>query len=189
MKEHDLNTSAGGRGFVKELFNEHLGTHSYNRYIDERLAADFACALGLWAGPVLAKVAAYEAFDAMAEPVRVSTLYAATLERDVVLEQNRQLRAALEEVLVNAERGLPAPLHRKLRDLIPKAPPAPANEAERPGFEAWHCDRFKTEHTTGAPTRDFDGSRHAPEYGPPAQQFMWEAWQGRAAKCTCGGGK
>ena len=189
MKEHDLNTSAGGRGFVKELFNEHLGTHSYNRYIDERLAADFACALGLWAGPVLAKVAAYEAIDAMAEPVRVSTSYAATQERDAALADNDRLRAALEEVLENAERGLPAPLHAKLRELLPKAPPAPADESERPGFEEWHRNRFKTRHLTGAPTRDKHGGVWDKNYAPPTQQFMWEAWQGRAAKCTCGGGK
>lgn len=189
MKEHDLNTSAGGRGFVKELFNEHLGTHSYNRYIDERLAADFACALGLWAGPVLAKVAAYEAIDAMAEPVRVSTVYQATLERDAVLADNDRLRAALAEVLENAERGLPPLLHQKLRELIPKEPPAKPNEAERPGFEAWHRDRFKTRHHTGEPTRDKHNGVWSAEYCAPRVQHMWESWQARAAKCTCGGGK
>jgi len=44
----DLSTSEGGRGYIAELFRKRLNTHSYTRYITERLAADFACALAQW---------------------------------------------------------------------------------------------------------------------------------------------
>lgn len=43
--KHDLNTSAGGRGFVAEYFQKRIGRHDFNRYITDRLAADFACCL------------------------------------------------------------------------------------------------------------------------------------------------
>lgn len=42
---HDLNTSAGGRGFVAEYFESRVGRYDFTRYICDRLAADFACAL------------------------------------------------------------------------------------------------------------------------------------------------
>lgn len=42
---HDLNTSAGGRGFVAEYFESRVGRYDFTRYIRDRLAADFACAL------------------------------------------------------------------------------------------------------------------------------------------------
>ncbi|MDQ2139546.1 hypothetical protein RBI14_15380 [Alcaligenaceae bacterium B3P038] len=42
---HNLSTSAGGRGYVAEYFSKHLNRHDFGRYITERLAADFACAL------------------------------------------------------------------------------------------------------------------------------------------------
>ncbi|WP_313453422.1 hypothetical protein [Stutzerimonas nitrititolerans] len=44
----DLSTSEGGRGYIAELFRKRLNTHSYTRYITERLAADFACVLAQW---------------------------------------------------------------------------------------------------------------------------------------------
>ncbi|MBP0714862.1 hypothetical protein ABXK61_16275 [Burkholderia sola] len=42
---HDLSTSAGGRGYIAEFFATRLRRHDFDRYINERLAADFACAL------------------------------------------------------------------------------------------------------------------------------------------------
>ncbi|ARK91105.1 hypothetical protein [Burkholderia pseudomallei] len=42
---HDVTTSAGGRGYIAEFFAKRLCRHDFGRYIDERLAADFACAL------------------------------------------------------------------------------------------------------------------------------------------------
>lgn len=43
--EYDLSTSAGGRGYIAEFFAKRLRNHHYRRYIEERLAADFACTL------------------------------------------------------------------------------------------------------------------------------------------------
>lgn len=45
IKKHDLNTSAGGRAYVAEFFAKRLRRYDFERYISERLAADFACAL------------------------------------------------------------------------------------------------------------------------------------------------
>jgi len=45
LTRHDLNTSAGGRGFVAEYFESRVGRYDFTRYIRDRLAADFACAL------------------------------------------------------------------------------------------------------------------------------------------------
>lgn len=92
------------------------------------------------------------------------------------------LQAVVEQVLTNAERGLPPDLHRTLRKLVPEpASTQPVDEAEREPFEAWHRRRFKTKYSTGAPTRDIHGSVPDPNYGPPNQQQMWEAWNARAA--------
>lgn len=89
--------------------------------------------------------------------------------------------ALLEQMLINAERGLPPNLHRALQEMLPARPVEPANEAEREPFESWHRHRFATRHHTGAPTRDMHGGVYEPNYGPPNQQQMWEAWQARAA--------
>ncbi|UIY60039.1 hypothetical protein [Burkholderia cepacia] len=43
--DYDLNTSTGGRGYIAEFFAKRVRNHHYRRYIEERLAADFACAL------------------------------------------------------------------------------------------------------------------------------------------------
>jgi hypothetical protein len=43
--EFDLSTSAGGRGYIANLFKTQLKRHDFNTYINERLAADFACTL------------------------------------------------------------------------------------------------------------------------------------------------
>ncbi|VVD91350.1 hypothetical protein PCO31110_01636 [Pandoraea communis] len=43
--DHDIRTSTGGRAFVAEFFARRLKRHDFGRYIKERLAADFACAL------------------------------------------------------------------------------------------------------------------------------------------------
>ncbi|VWD49760.1 hypothetical protein BLA17378_08634 [Burkholderia aenigmatica] len=42
---HDVTTSAGGRSYIAEFFAKRLFRHDFGRYINERLAADFACAL------------------------------------------------------------------------------------------------------------------------------------------------
>ncbi|WP_202444511.1 hypothetical protein [Schauerella aestuarii] len=42
---HKLDTSAGGRGYVADYFAKRMNRHDFGRYITERLAADFACAL------------------------------------------------------------------------------------------------------------------------------------------------
>lgn len=43
--EFDLSTSAGGRGYIANLFKTVLKRHDYRQYINERLAGDFACTL------------------------------------------------------------------------------------------------------------------------------------------------
>ncbi|MFC4706095.1 hypothetical protein ACFPAA_20960, partial [Paraburkholderia caffeinitolerans] len=43
--EHDLKTSDGGRGYIAEFFAKRLRRHDFQRYIKQRLAADFACVL------------------------------------------------------------------------------------------------------------------------------------------------
>ncbi|KVT65644.1 hypothetical protein WK55_31305 [Burkholderia ubonensis] len=43
--QHDLSTSTGGRAYIAEFFAKRLRRHDFGRYIAERLAADFACAL------------------------------------------------------------------------------------------------------------------------------------------------
>jgi hypothetical protein len=45
MTQHNLTTSEGGRAYVAEFFSTRLRRHDFGRYIAERLAADFACAL------------------------------------------------------------------------------------------------------------------------------------------------
>lgn len=93
-----------------------------------------------------------------------------------------ELETLLEQVLTNANRALPSELQRSIRKLLPApVPSAPANEEEREPFEAWHRRRFSTKHSTGQPTRDMHNGIHDPNYGPPDQQHMWEAWQARAA--------
>lgn len=45
MTEHNLKTSEGGRGYIADYFKTQLKRHDFTRYIQERLAADFACVL------------------------------------------------------------------------------------------------------------------------------------------------
>jgi len=52
-----------------------------------------------------------------------------------------------------------------------------SKEEMREGFEAWHCERYKTKHTTGAPTRDMHNGVRAEDYGSKKQQALWECWQ------------
>ncbi|CAJ6623065.1 putative bacteriophage protein [Burkholderia pseudomallei] len=42
---HNLSTSAGGRSYVAEFFAKRLRRHDFSHYINELLAADFACTL------------------------------------------------------------------------------------------------------------------------------------------------
>jgi hypothetical protein len=178
----DLKTSAGGRGYIAHLFKTRLKRHDYTRYIGERLAADFACTLSAWLAPLLREFDHLKSHEGTPHYRLNVELYAVTLERDVLIVQVAEREALLEQVLTNAERGLPPDLHRALRELIP-APSAtnPANEAEREPFEAWHRRRFATKHMSGEPTRDMHNGVRDPNYGPPNQQQMWEAWQARAA--------
>lgn len=183
--KHDVSTSTGARAFLDELFQERVQRNDFGRYIRNDLAGDFATTLSRWLVPTLAKVNHYELIESAPADKREVMLYDTLQERDALQARNDALSAVLEEVLENAERGLPDPLHRKLRQLLPPPVPAPANEAERPGFEKWHRDRFKTKYTTGDPTRDMHSNGWSAVYGPPNQQQMWEAWQARAAKCGC----
>ncbi|KSP81244.1 hypothetical protein BANRA_06155 [Pseudomonas aeruginosa] len=43
--QHNLSTSAGGRGYLVDYFQTKLGRYDFTRYIRDRLAADFACIL------------------------------------------------------------------------------------------------------------------------------------------------
>ena len=52
-----------------------------------------------------------------------------------------------------------------------------SKEEMREGFEAWHCEQYKTKHTTGAPTRDMHNGVRAEDYGSKKQQALWECWQ------------
>ncbi|MGY2158578.1 hypothetical protein [Pseudomonas tolaasii] len=97
-------------------------------------------------------------------------------------QRRNELEALLEQVLENTNRALPSALLRSIRGKLPARAPCPAaDESEREPFEAWHRGRFATKHSTGQPTRDMHSGILDEEYGPPAQQQMWEAWQARAA--------
>lgn len=101
---------------------------------------------------------------------------------NAVDQRKDDLESLMEQVLTNANRALPSELKRSIRNLLPaQEAPAPANEEEREPFEAWHRRRFATKHSTGQPTRDMHNGIRDPNYGPPDQQHMWEAWQARAA--------
>lgn len=52
-----------------------------------------------------------------------------------------------------------------------------SKEEMRQGFEAWHCEQYKTKYATGAPTRDLHGGVYDEKYGPKKQQALWECWQ------------
>ncbi len=54
---HDLGTSAGGRAYIAEYFATQLRRHDFARYIENTLAADFACALALHLSKLRAPVA------------------------------------------------------------------------------------------------------------------------------------
>lgn len=96
-------------------------------------------------------------------------------------QRRDDLESLLEQVLENVNRALPSALLQSIRGKLPaRAPCPPPDEAEREPFEAWHRSRFATKHSTGQPTRDMHNGILDPEYGPPAQQQMWEAWQARA---------
>ncbi|CAB3850558.1 hypothetical protein LMG26846_01971 [Achromobacter insuavis] len=42
---HDLGTSSGGRAYIADYFATQLRRHDFKRYINDSLAADFACVL------------------------------------------------------------------------------------------------------------------------------------------------
>lgn len=68
--EFDLKTSAGGRGYIAHLFTATLKRHDYTRYINERLAADFACTLAAYLARAEATALARDA-DLQAENRRL----------------------------------------------------------------------------------------------------------------------
>jgi hypothetical protein len=82
--QHDLSTSAGGRAFLAEFFATHLRRHDFQRYIEERLAADFACAL---AGYLSENVAAIAAGGAQA-PAELRAIH------DLLHTQDNRITAA-----------------------------------------------------------------------------------------------
>lgn len=55
--EFDLNTSAGGRGYIAQLFKDRLKRHDFTSYINERLAADFACVISQFIEGLLSNLA------------------------------------------------------------------------------------------------------------------------------------
>lgn len=62
--DHDLGTSAGGRAYVAEYFATQLRRHDFARYIENTLAADFACALAQHLSKLRAAVVTPSARDA-----------------------------------------------------------------------------------------------------------------------------
>lgn len=52
-----------------------------------------------------------------------------------------------------------------------------SKEEMREGFEAWHCEQYKTHGMTGAPTRDLHNGVYSEKYCLPKQQALWECWQ------------
>ncbi|MBR7900294.1 hypothetical protein [Burkholderia multivorans] len=92
--EHDLSTSAGGRGYVAEFFAKRLRRHDFGRYIHERLAADFACALAQY---LRDREAAPQPAQADARPTD-DELWDQTLrERDEYHEAADKLAAAIAQ--------------------------------------------------------------------------------------------
>ncbi|MFJ3685609.1 hypothetical protein [Pseudomonas sp. NPDC090208] len=72
----DLTTSDGGRGFVAELFKNHLRRHDFTRYINQTLAADFACALAGWLEPIVnAAVPQTEAAQSADERMKAAGMF------------------------------------------------------------------------------------------------------------------
>ena len=52
-----------------------------------------------------------------------------------------------------------------------------SKEEMREGFEAWHCEQYKTHGMTGAPTRDMHGGVRDENYCSKKSQALWECWQ------------
>ncbi len=98
ISEHDLSTSAGGRSYVAEFFAKRLRRHDFGRYINERLAADFACALAQYlrdreAAPQPAQAdAREEAYVAKRMAETLATVYA-TIVGDDQVDENDGLNA------------------------------------------------------------------------------------------------
>jgi hypothetical protein len=65
--QQDLSTSEGGRAYIAEFFATRLRRHDFQRYIEERLAADFACALAGYLSEHVAAIAAGGAQEARYE--------------------------------------------------------------------------------------------------------------------------
>jgi hypothetical protein len=52
-----------------------------------------------------------------------------------------------------------------------------SKEEMREGFEAWHCEQYKTKYMTGAPTRDMHNGVRDENYCSKKSQALWECWQ------------
>ncbi|MGN8190318.1 hypothetical protein ACTJLD_30475 [Burkholderia sp. 22088] len=101
---HDLNTSEGGRGYVAEFFVKRLRNRHYGRYIEERLAADFACALAQYLRDrdVAPQPAQADARVGLTDELRESVEHAATwLARSEDL-QNKAHAERLRDLLQGA---------------------------------------------------------------------------------------
>ena len=70
----DLSTSEGGRGYISNLFLKQLKRHDFTKYIAERLAADFACALSQYLDSI-------HAYDEVKERALFEVEYRAEFEK------------------------------------------------------------------------------------------------------------
>lgn len=76
----NLNCADGGRGYIKHRFSAVLKRYDYTRYINERLAGDFACTLAQHFEDINAREAALQAL-----------LTAADERADVLATENKRL--------------------------------------------------------------------------------------------------
>lgn len=110
---HDLRTSKGGRGYVAEYVIKQLGRHDFTRYINEALAADFACALAkhLAARPAPAAGDALNgaARDVLAERQRQISAESWTPEHDDAYADEQLARAAVCYALPQGDYEIPEP--------------------------------------------------------------------------------
>jgi hypothetical protein len=54
----------------------------------------------------------------------------------------------------------------------------------RSAFEVWHCEQYKTKHTTGSPTRDMHNGVWDQDYCSKKSQALWVLWQATGADVT-----
>lgn len=59
-----------------------------------------------------------------------------------------------------------------------------SSDKMREEFEAWHCEQYKTKHTTGAPTRDMHNGVWDQDYCSKKSQALWVLWQATGGDVT-----